>query len=181
MDSVGRIVNITQNFLNRKLQVTFEIDTSPVEELNSLTGIDLNVTAKKFRAKRSLDANAYFHVILGKIADQLNISKTKCKNILICRYGQQDFLDEGKPVIIKTNIDVEKMLEQEFLHCQPCGSKYENGSEVVFYKVFRGSHTYDSKEMSILIDGAVSEAKEMGIETMSPDQIKRMVSSWQSQ
>lgn len=180
MDTVGRIVNITQNFLNRKLQVTFEIDTSPVEELNSLAGIDLNVTAKKFRAKRSLDANAYFHVLVGKIADKLGVSKTKVKNILIGRYGQQDFLEEGNPIIIKTNLDVDKMLEQEFLHCVPCGNKFENGSEVIFYKVFRGSHTYDSKEMSILIDGAVSEAKEMGIETMSPDELKRMIERWKS-
>ena len=36
----------------------------------------------------------------------------------------------------------------------------------------RGSHTYDSKEMSRLIDGTVSEAKELGIETMPLDELK---------
>jgi hypothetical protein len=42
----------------------------------------------------------------------------------------------------------------------------------------RGSHTYDSREMSRLIDGTVSEAKELGIETLSPAELERMKQQW---
>lgn len=97
---------------------------------------------------------------------------------MIGRYGQQEFLDDGQQVVLKSNIPVSKMLEQEFLHCIPCGAKNENGTDVVFYKVFRGSHTYDSKEMSILIEGTVTEAKELGIETLSPAELERMTRMW---
>lgn len=180
METSGRVVNIARDIMSGKLNVTFQIDTEPIEELNEYARKSdvLDITAKKHRKRRSLDANAYFHVIVGKIADKLGISKTRCKNILIGRYGQQDFLDEGQPVILKTNISVEKMMEQEFLHCQPCGVKVENGSEVIFYKVFRGSHTYDSKEMSVLIDGTVQEAKELGIEVIPPAELERMMKAW---
>lgn len=182
MDTKGRLVNITRDLLSGRLNVTFQIATEPIDELNELAKLDaLDITAKKHRKKRSLTANAYFHVLVGKIADTLSISKTRCKNILIGRYGQQEFLEEGSPVVLKTNIGVDKMLEQEFLHCVPCGCKTENGTEVVFYKVFRGSHTYDSKEMSVLIDGTVQEAKDLGIETLPLAELERMVNMWKPQ
>lgn len=44
----------------------------------------------------------------------------------------------------------------------------------------RGSHTYDTKEMSRLIDGTVEEAKELGIETLTPDQVERMKQAWKN-
>lgn len=179
MESKGKLINVTRDILSGKLNVTFQLSTEPIDELNELAKMDaVDITAKKHKKKRSLDANAYFHVLVGKIADKLRISKTHCKNILIGRYGQQDFLENGQPIVIKSNVSVEKMLEQEFLHTVPCGTKSENGIEVVFYKVFRGSHTYDTKEMSILIDGTVQEAKDMGIETIPPEELERMVSKW---
>lgn len=179
MDTAGKLINITRDIMSGRLNVTFQIENEPIEELNELSKLDkLNITANKYKQKRSLDANAYFHVLVGKIADRLGISKTRCKNILIGRYGQQEFLEEGQPVVMKTNISVEKMLEQEFLHCAPCGCKQENGIEVIFYKVFRGSHTLDSREMSILIEGTVQEAKDLGIETIPPMELQRMMSKW---
>lgn len=179
METTGRLTGVTVDFMTRKLNVTFQIDTEPIDDLNELQKLEsLDIVAKKHRKKRSLDSNSYFHLLVGKIADNMGISKTRCKNIMIGRYGQQEFLDDGQQVILKTNIGVNKMLEQEFLHCWPCGCKTENGSEVVFYKVFRGSHTYDSKEMSILIDGAVSEAKDLGIETLPPAELERLNRLW---
>lgn len=183
METTGKLVDVTMDILNRKLNVTFQIDTKPMEELNTLGELDaIDIIAKKHRQKRSLDANAYFHVLVGKIADTMNppISKTRAKNILIGRYGQQELLDNGAPAILKTNLSVDQMLEQEFLHCYPCGCKIENGTEVVFYKVYRPSRTLDSKEMSILIDGTVQECKMLGIETIPPLELERMVSKWRS-
>ena len=46
------------------------------------------------------------------------------------------------------------------------------------YKIYKGSSEYDSREMAILIDGVISEAKEMGIETMTPQELERLKKSW---
>lgn len=179
MDVAGRLINVTRDILSGKLNITFQIESEPIDELNELAILErLNIVAKKFTKKRSLDANAYFHLLVGKIADKMGISKTRCKNILICGYGQQEFLDDGEQVVIKSNIPVDSMLEQEFLHCLPCGCKEENGKEVVFYKVYRGSHTLNSKEFSHLLEGTVQSAKELGIETIPPKELQRMVSMW---
>jgi hypothetical protein len=50
--------------------------------------------------------------------------------------------------------------------------------DATFYKIYRGSHTYDTKEMSLLIDGTVADAKELGIETATPDEIRQMKERW---
>ena len=57
----------------------------------------------------------------------------------------------------------------------------DNGKLYRVYVVMRGSHTYDTKEMSRLIDGTVQEAKEHGIETLPPDELERMMSTWHPQ
>jgi hypothetical protein len=44
----------------------------------------------------------------------------------------------------------------------------------------RGSHTYNTKEMSKLINGTVSEAKEQGIETLDDIEIRRLVEQWKA-
>ena len=133
---------------------------------------------KEYRQKRSLDANAYFHVLCGKIAEVLEISKPRCKNILIGRYGQPELLENGAPAVLKSNIPISFMLEQETLHCMPCGEKEENGVELTFYRVYRGSHTYDTKEMSQLIDWLIDEAKNVGVDVISDADRALLLEDW---
>ena len=177
METTGKLTAVTQDIITGKLNITFQIDTAPVDELNRIAAIEsLDIKADKHRKKRSLDANAYFHHLVGKIAESQTISKAKAKNILICRYGQVQLLPDGSPMIYKTNAPVEYMMELESTHCIPV--KYTD--KATFYKIYRGSHEYDSKEMSLLIDGTVADAKELGIETVPPQEIQRMVQAWQS-
>lgn len=179
MKFTGRLKEPLIDYATGRLTILFE----PVEDFRQtyeeLKDKDkLSFEVKPYRKKRSLDSNAYFHVLVGKIADVLTISKARCKNILIGRYGQPELLDDGSEAVMKTNISVEEMLEQEQLHCRCIGSKDEEGTELTFYKIYRGSHTYNSAEMSVLINGTVAEAKDLGIETMTPDQIAEMNQKW---
>lgn len=129
---------------------------------------EFDLAIKRHRKTRSLDANAYFHVLCGKIADKIGSSKIEVKNRMIALYGQPYVID-GKLdyVIARDDKPVEKFAE---LHLQPTGQTKElNG---VLYRVYINMrHTgkneiddgYDSREFSILIDGTISEAKEIGI------------------
>ena len=47
------------------------------------------------------------------------------------------------------------------------------------YMMLKGSSEYNTKEMSHLIDGLVSECKEMGIETLPPEELERMMSEYE--
>lgn len=177
METTGRLTSVTKDILTGKFNITFQIDTEPVDELNALGQMEkIDIKAGKHKKKRSLDANAYFHVLVGKLAEKNTISKARAKNILISRYGQVELLPDGSPMIYKTNAPEEYMLELESIHCIPV--KFTE--DATFYKIYRGSHTYDSYEMSKLIEGTVADAKEQGIDTKTPDEIRRMVSAWQS-
>lgn len=132
------------------------------------------------KKKRSLDSNAYFHVLVGKLAQAQTppISKARCKNMLIADYGQEEYID-GQIVVLKSNLPPEKMCNVEYLHTSCVKISEENGKEVYFYKVYRGTHTYDTKEMAKLIDGTIQECKNVGIETATPKQIEEMQRLWE--
>lgn len=179
MEIRAKLKDITKDIITGKWNITFASPNLPLTELEKVAADELTIEVKKFRERRSMNANAYFHVLVGKIADVLNEDKTVVKNNLIASYGQILFINDA-PAIIKTQIPPEQMLKQEQLHVRPCGTRIENELELYYYRVYRGSHEYDTKEMSILIDGTVSEAKELGIETLTPDELERMKQSWKA-
>ena len=51
--------------------------------------------------------------------------------------------------------------------------------EAQYYRVYLGSSTYDSQEMSVLLDGVVSECEELGIPTQTNDRIIKMLETWE--
>lgn len=180
MDTTGILLSVSRTVKTKKLMVSFIIDTEPadLEELCTLPMLDIKV--ERHKKRRSLDANAYFHVLVGKIAEADVRSKAWEKNMMICRYGQPELLPDGSPMVYKTNAPYEYMMELETLHSIPVKFSEENGQEVGFYKIYRGSHTYDSYEMAKLIEGTVAEAKERGIETLTPLELERMKKAWRS-
>lgn len=177
MEFTGIVKNLSNDLSTGELHITFSCNekSAAYEEYLKLQKCDkLKITAVKYREKRSLDANAYFHVLVGKIAEAVTISKAKAKNILICKYGQPQLLPDESIMVYKTNAPVEFMYEQESLHC----IAVKHLDDATFYKIYRGSHTYDTKEMASLIDGTVADAKELGIETMTPGELKQMKERW---
>ena len=62
-------------------------------------------------------------------------------------------------------------------------SEVKQGRDGEMYRTYimlRGSSAYNTKEMSRLINGIVSECKEMGIETLPPNELKRMMELYYS-
>lgn len=129
------------------------------------------------REKRSLDSNAYFHVLCDKLRKKLGISMARCKNHLIADYGQIEYIDD-EPMIYKTNAPEEYMMELETLHTKCVKVTEEHGKNVYFYRIYRGSHTYNTKEMSDLIAGTIEECKAQDIETATPAEIAQMMVLW---
>ena len=175
MNLTGTITSVLRDF-NGKVVISLTVNEN-VPEMANMREKQLDIKLTRHREKRSLDANAYFHVLVDKIRGKTGYSFSRVKNELITSYGQIEYIDDQQ-VIIKTNIQPDQMAEQETLHCKPIRVEIEKGKEVTFYRVYRGSHTYNTAEMSRLIDGAVQEAKDLGIETMSPAQIERIMSLW---
>lgn len=131
------------------------------------------------KEKRSLDSNSYFHVLCDKLRQKLGISMARCKNQLITDYGQIMYLEEGVPLIYKTNAPPEYVQELEEPHLKLVKTTIEKNKEVYFYRMYRGSHTYNSTEMAKLIEETVATCKEQGINTATPAEIAHMQELWE--
>ncbi len=143
--------------------------------VNDLSDKDLRLALTQWRERRSKDANAYFHVLADKLADARRMSKPKMKNYLLYHYGQWSRDKDGNLVCIKTNADEEELIARSDLHCwymkdAPDGTP--------MYVLLEHSRFFDTREMSILIDGVVAECKEQGIETMTPAEIDELKKRW---
>ena len=174
METQGRIKGLSRDWRSNKMVISFEIDGVP-SDIDDLTRFEeLDITARRHREKRSLNANAYFHVLCQKIAEKTGNSITAEKNRLIREYGQFEYVD-GKIPTITMKLEYEDgMLLMDGLHVRVVS----RDTETVKFGLMRGSHTYNTAEMARLIDGTVEDAKEFGIETLTPMQIERMKAAW---
>lgn len=174
MDLTGRLCEVSRDYITKKPMVKFLVNEN-LDGIDTLDGKDLKIKVSKVTNPRSLDANAYFHVLCDKLRQKLGISMAHMKNILITSYGQIEYVDEGQALIYKTNAPIEYIQEREEVHMKFV-KQGEDGA--YWYKVYRGSHTYDSIEMHRLLEGTISDARDQGIETKTPDEIRRMEELW---
>lgn len=131
---------------------------------------------KVHREKRSLDANAYFHVLVGKIAEVMKLGFEETKTNLVVEYGAFERDEDGVKVGFKlpASVDVTKI----YRYVKMFDTREENGKTFNCYIVFKHTHLMDSKEMGRLIDGTVQEAKQLDIETLPPDKLDAMKLDW---
>lgn len=172
MDATGKVLSVQRDWNTGKINITFQLNEEPKESINKLCQCEkLSITAKKFRQKRSLDANAYSWVLMQKIAEAIDSDKWSVYLEMLQKYSR-----EFTFVICKENA-VDK-LKELYRTCVDFGEVNVNGTQGHQVQVFFGSSTFDSKSMSVFIDGIVYECKQLGIETMAPDELERMVREW---
>lgn len=172
MNLTGKIKGITKDWLSNKWNITLEVNEQIPEEINELNQCEkLSIEIKKHRNKRSLDANAYMWILLQKIAEEVNSDRWSVYLEMLQKYSR-----EFTFVICKDKA-IDK-LKELYRTCIDLGEVDVNGMQGHQMQVFFGSSTFDSKAMSVLIDGVVSECKELGIETIPPAEIERMVNEW---
>ena len=171
----GRLVDLSLG-LNRKQRVTIELDRDFREDFDLLNGQELDVEIKKHREKRSRDANAYFHVLVNKIAAERGGKDDDVKRQLVVEYGALDRDEDGTVVGFKlpASVDVDKIYP--YVRC--FDTREENGKLFKCYLVYKHTSDTDSKEMARLIDGAIETAQELGIETDTPEQLARYKEDW---
>lgn len=137
-------------------------------------GKTYSVAVKEHRDRRSLDANAYCWVLLDKLAGKLSIAKTDIYRRYIKEIGGNS---ETVCVIEKAADKLCDGWEHNGIGWQTdrIPSKIPGCVNVILYY---GSSTYDTKQMSRLIDMVVQDCKEYGIETLTPMELDRMKDRW---
>lgn len=134
-----------------------------------------DLTVKEHRKKRSLDANAYAWVLIGKLADAMRIPPTVVYNNAIQNIGgnyevipiREEAVDKFKEVWTKQGLG---------WPCVDMGPSKIKGYRNL--RAYYGSSTYDTRQMSILIDALIQDCKALDIETLSEEKLSAMMEGW---
>ena len=136
--------------------------------------IEVTVEIKKFRKSRSLDSNAYAWVLCQKIAEVVHSTKENVYRKVIRDVGQFQILPI-KDEAVERWIEVWNGRGLGWYSEVLSDSKLEGYTKVISYY---GSSCYTNVEMGILIDELVMTAKDLGIETMSKDEVELLKTEW---
>lgn len=126
---------------------------------------------KEYKEKRSLNANAYAWKLITEIGNVLRKSKEEVYLQMLIDYGQREMISMLSSINIRGY----------FKYYQIAGKSILNGKEFTHYYIYKGTSEYNTKEMSIFIDGVVQEAEQLGIQTKTPNEITRLKEMWKNE
>ena len=167
----GNVQNLALDFKTGKAILTLSINEKQAVSscFEKLQGVEkISVKIDKYRNKRSLNANAYAWVLISKIAETVRASKDEVYLSMLKQYGQSEIIS------VLAHVPIAEYVK----YCDEVGESTLNEKLFKHYKVYKGSSEYDSREMSIFIDGIVSTAKELGINTMTPSELAELKKRW---
>ena len=154
--------------LSGKVEILFNADKSILKQFEGLKeDIDLTVQVKEYRQKRSLSQNAYMWVLLDEIAKVVNNTKENIYKDLVKDYGVFEILPLKDEAVKRFTHNWNKNGLGWFTDILGT-SKLKGYTNIIAYY---GSSTYDTKEMARLLDAVVTECEELGIPTMTAEEI----------
>ena len=173
----GEIKDISIDYLTNKPQIILTLnERESLLSLEKLKGDKLSVEIKKWRKKRSLDANSYCWVLCDRVAKELSkesiVTKEQIYKDAISQVGTFE------PMIIeeKAYDNFKRIWEKQGLGFMV--QEITRKDKCVKVHCYYGSSTYDTKEMSLLIQIIVDLAKSLDIETKPKEEIESLLRSW---
>ena len=169
MEIKARLDRITE-LADGELMVTFIIPSRFAQSLEELKDKALKLVVSVFRKRRSLDANAYAWVLIDRIAAVTSRGKEEVYRELVRDVGGTSLLICVKDYDLKR---VCRDWERNGLGWQtePFPSELPDCTNVILTE---GSSVFDVDQMRRFIDLIIQEAKQLGIETMTPEEINRL-------
>lgn len=179
MDFIGKIKDISMPDTNT-INILISTDNLTImEELEKQRNSqkDMSIEIKRIYNRRSLDANAYFHFLVNKLARFYNISDDEMKIKMNLQYGTIARDEKNKYIGVKipANVDIKKF----YKYAKWFGDCIEGGIKFNKYLFYKQTHTLNTKEMSDLIEGVVQECIDRGIPVKTEKEIKNMVDNWE--
>lgn len=138
---------------------------------SEIIGKDYELIIQEKKRKRTLTANAYYQLLLDKLASAVGTSREEIHEQLLIRYGVTATID-GLPVVFTLRADINPHIVSKYVAVVK--TKEIKGKMFAVYRVLKGSSEMDSKEFAHLLDGLISECHDVGIETMTPEEIARL-------
>ena len=142
-----------------------------VEEIKQGKVFDCEI--KEHKERRSLSANNYSWKLQDEISKKLGIGIDEVHNKMVLDYGVLETFSITKEAVASAT--------RMFDYFKVLGESEINGKTFVHIRAGIGTHLYNTKEMSVFINGVVQEAQQLGIETKTPNEINEMLSLWEQE
>ena len=185
------------DFTKKRWLITFEVEATP-SVYDKLKDKPLSLDINEYKEGRSLNANRYFYQLVNKIAKALDVTDSEVHDRLLSEnlcFIKRDGVLDWKVTPEKPNKYrlLKKYVDGNYDYWYDSGERVRM-TEVASGKILKsmddvpivgniylhvkGSRLMDTKEMSRLIDSTVQEAKQLDIETLTPDELERLVKAW---
>ena len=173
----GRLRDLTLGFDGKQI-VSFVLNEDFRPVFDGLKDKDLDITAEVHKERRSKDANAYFHLLLNKIARLQSLSDDQVKRMLVTEYGALATDGDGDAIalVLPSTFNVEAI----YKYVKVIGEMERGGKLCYQYAIYKETHTLNTAEMSKLIEGTIYEAKQLGIETATPQEIAQLMAAYEA-
>ena len=169
---IGKLTNIRRLF-GGEWEVTFSTREDFSTAYDDLKESAVNVEIKKAANKRSKDANAFCWVLIDKLSEKTRISKKEVyRNAIKEIGGVSEMVCVQNRAVDRLRSGWEKNGIGWQTDTMP--SKIPGCTNVILYY---GSSTYDTAQMSRLIDLLIQEAEQQGIPTLR-DEAKTLLGKW---
>lgn len=144
------------------------------------SGERYTVEIRKARQGRSLDANAYYQVLVRQCAEARGVSHAEYHNRSLAEVGIPWLDSDGKTpyVLMKDDDSWLKVLQGGTHYAPTTATEDRKGIQYRWFYLLLPSRFMDSKQMATLIDYVVQDAKSLGIKTLEDIEIDRMVEAW---
>ena len=139
------------------------------------TGADkLTVDIEKWSGTRSPKANAYFHVLVNKLARAVGSSDEEIKRRLVCDYGQMIIDKSGAAAWFMCSIKQDPGEIHKYYRLLRKGTI--DGKEYGYYAMYKQTRLMTAAEFALLIAGAIYECGCVGVDPATPDEIQNWLS-----
>lgn len=177
MEFTGKLVNLVRDWRSDEMQITFTVNEALTgSEIDKIKDADkLAIKASKWRKKRSLDSNGLLWHCIGQIASTLRTDKWEVYLLMLKRYGKFTYI-----VVRESAVEA---MKRQWRESEVIGEVVVNGQKGIQMLCYFGSSTYDTQEFSVLLDGVISEMKELGLQPPLPKDVQiameRYEKEWQ--
>lgn len=173
----GIIEDISIDYKTRKSKISLLLDTKEIEIVEQLKNENkLNIELKKYREKRSINANNYFWKLLQELCDLADIETIEEYKRRVKQLG----IFKRLKIMAQDVKTVEKIWTDRGIawFCEIADTEYIGDTEFKIINAYYGSSSFNTKQMSRLINDLVQDCQAYGIETKSPAEIKSLLESW---
>lgn len=173
----GKLVDASLDYISQKPKLTFLINNN-ITSLDEIENVELlDIEVEKHKEKRRLNANNYFWALLGEL----------------CEHQELDTIEEYKKRVRALGIFRAMRIEPDNIPAlkkswenwgiawwvEIADTEYISDVEFKIVHLYYGSSSFNTKQMSRLIDGLVQDCEAVGIPTKSQDEIDSLLREWE--